>query len=319
METFRYRWQYQFSCVITMNIIKSSSCLLKATSKRAIAVAIISTASIIGLVSPQVKAVPYCDEPELPAICDSSPPRLRAQRQVVVSTMRISGELLRGLVNALNNAAMGTQIHMNNYGADDSYILLSERLGGSELRFSFPTEVLDLDCGFLCPDLGDATFYVQDLNLESIQLEWQSPNLKLSLFFESNGREIKGFHSGSIASFGDNGIPDVEIDNARLDVYLEVVASNGRLTYTVANTAFNANIQATGPCNAFGVDICQGLFHYKDRVVSEIENNVRNRLNDQTTHDRVDNVIYPILDSLRLSSINIIDVYASGDALVISY
>lgn len=256
------------------------------------------------------KVLPIPEQPLPP-----QPPQA-PQREV-----RISAPLIAALVEA---TAQGTQMHLNNHGprrgnswqvANDSYVRLPSILGGGEYRFNIPEAVKDLDCGWACPDLGDAKFYVNDLNLDRVQVGWQNPTFKLSLFFEGNGREVKGYHTGSLKSLGDNGMPDLQINNARLDVYLRPVARNGRLSYSVVKTDFNADMQATGGCKVLGFDICDFLFDYKDKLAAQVKNQVLTRLNDPALRDRVADAIQPELQRQRIGQVT--RVKTSGNDLII--
>ncbi|MBW4420876.1 MAG: hypothetical protein KME13_16840 [Myxacorys californica WJT36-NPBG1] len=289
------------------------------------AVSVTCVASAIALI-PQnaVRAIPDCTGDNPPPICEGRPPRppVPPQPEPPGQDVRVPVQLITALVN---NAVQGTQLHLNNFGPkqgkswhkpNDSFVRLPQALGGNQFPFNVPEGVKDLDCGFFCPDAGDAKFYVQDWNLSTPQVGWQSPTFKLSLLMESAGREIKGFHTGAV-SLGDNGVPDVEINNARMDVFLRPIAANGRLSYTVTRVDFNANIQATGACRIFGVDICNPLFGYKNTIVSLVETQVRTRLNDPTLQGRVANAVQPVLNQFGIRQITKVSV--SGDDLVIRH
>lgn len=293
-------------------------------------VALFSVAPIAGLTIAltshrPVQAIPDCTGDNPPPICEGRPPRppVPPQPEPPGQDVRVPTSLI---VAVINNVLPGTQLHLNNFGPkhgkswhkpNDSFVKLPTALGGMQFGFNVPEGVKDLDCGLLCPDAGDAKFYVQDWNLSSAQVGWQSPTFKLSLSMESNGREIKGFHTGSLTSLGDNGVPDVEINNARMDVFLRPIASQGRLTYTVTKVDFNASVQATGACNIFGIDICNPLFGYKNTIVSLVEAQVRTRLNDSTLRDRVANAVQPVLNQFGIRQITKVSV--SGDNLVIRH
>jgi hypothetical protein len=304
-------------------------------SKRSILRGMVGFVSALGLTgslalavsflsSQQVQAIPVCDGPNPPPVCDPRPhptPTPTPQPEPPGTNVTVPATLIATIVN---NATQGSQLHLNNLGPkhgsswhkpNDSYIRLSQTLGGAEYRFNLPEKTIDLDCGILCPDLGTGHLYVQDWNLSRTEVAWQSPQFKLSLFFESNGREIKGFHTGAV-SLGDNGLPDAQIDNARLDVYVKPVVSNGRLTYLVTSTNFSADIQATGVCNV-GVDVCDRIFKYKNELVTQVESQVRTRLNDPALRDRVAAAIQPTLNQFGIGSVTKVSV--NGDNLIIRH
>ncbi|MGF1600697.1 MAG: hypothetical protein ACFCU8_01540 [Thermosynechococcaceae cyanobacterium] len=269
-----------------------------------------------GSIAP-VGAIPIDRDPPIPEIPPSPPqppqPPQPAQREV-----RVSASLLASLANV---AVSGSQLHLNSHGprqgnswhvANDSYLRLSSTLGGGTYPFNIAEVVKDLDCGTFCPELGDAKLYVSDFNLQSTQVTWEGSAFKLSLLFESNGREIKGHNTGRL-----NLVPDVEINNARLDIFLQPIALNGRLAYRVIKTDFKANIQATGGCSIPGFGkICDWITNYKDRIVSEVKGQVLNRLNDPALRDRISNVVQPELAKVGITSVTRVRV--EGDDLVIS-
>lgn len=251
---------------------------------------------------------PIPEQPQTPP--PPQPPR-PPQREV-----RIPAPLVAGLVEA---TAQGTQMHLNNHGprrgnswqvANDSYVRLPSILGGGEYRFNIPEAVRDLDCGWACPDLGDAKFYVNDVNLDQVQLKWQNPTFKLSLFLESRDREIKGHNTGRL-----NIVPDLEMNNARLDVYVKPIAWNGRLSYSVVKTDFKADMQATGGCNIPKLDVCDWLFDYKDKLATQVKNQVLTRLNDPALRDRVADAIQPELQRQGIGQVT--RVKTSGNDLII--
>ncbi|MGB7417426.1 MAG: hypothetical protein WA902_24730 [Thermosynechococcaceae cyanobacterium] len=270
----------------------------------------------LGSIAP-VGAIPIDRDPPIPEVPPSPPeppqPPQPAQREV-----RVPATLLASLANV---AVSGSQLHLNNHGprngnswhvANDSYLRLSPTLGNGTYAFNISEVVKDLDCGIFCPDLGDAKLYVSDFNLQSTQVTWQGSAFKLSLLFESNGREIKGHNTGRL-----NLVPDVEINNARLDVFLQPIALNGRLAYRVIKTDFQANIHATGGCSIPGFGkICDWITNYKDRIVSEVKGQVLNRLNDPSLRDRISTLLQPELAKVGITSVTRVRV--EGDELVIS-
>lgn len=279
------------------------------------------------LTSKPVQAIPDCTGENPPPICE---PRPRPMPTPRLESPGIDVSIPATILSTIaNNLVQGSQLHLNNFGSkqgnswhkpNDSYIRLPQQLGGGEHRFNLPEKTVDLDCGTFCPDLGTGRFYVQDWNLQTAQVSWQHPQFKLSLVFEGNGREIKGFHTGSI-SLGDNGMPDANIDNARLDLFIRPAVLNGRLSYQVASADFNANIQATGACNlrilGFGIDGCKYLYPYKTELTKQVEAQVRARLNDPALRTQVANAIQPTLNQYGIGTITQVSV--NGDTLVIRH
>ncbi len=277
---------------------------------------ILLTSTSFGLwTAPGISIPKDFDDVPVPHEEPETEPPIPQQPQAPQKEVRIPTALLASLVES---AAGSTQIKLDNYGPrrdntwleNKSRIKLPTILGGREYRFNIPEYVKDLDCGLLCPDLGDAKFYANDVNLDGLQVEWQQSAFKLSLTFESGDREIKGHNTGRA-----NIVPDVEMNNTRLDVYLQPIARNGQLSYRVSQTDFDADIQATGGCNIPKLDICNWAFGYKDKITSQIKDQVVSRLNDDDLQDRVATLLKPELQKRGIQSVT--TVRASGSELII--
>jgi hypothetical protein len=193
-----------------------------------------------------------------------------------------------GIASVLNLAVQGSGLHLDNYGPRHGQSFQLDngswlRWGGTPRPFTLPEIQYDLDCGWICPDLGQARFYVNDLNMTSLAVGWGSPSFRATLAFESNGREVKGWYTDALIGGGpyDSLMPDVHIDNGRLAVALTPVAEGGRLSYRVASVSLSASIQATGACNLPVVgNVCDLITDYKGKVKSAIESGVRAKLSD---------------------------------------
>ncbi len=225
------------------------------------------------------------------------------------------------LVSAAFNAAVqGTGLHLDNYGPmhGQSHQLDNGswlRWGGSTYRFTLPEIQYDLDCGLLCPDIGQARFYVDNLDLSSIAVGWASPSFRTTLAFESAGREVKGWYTDATTGIeSDSLMPDVNIDNARLAVALTPTAEGGRLSYRVSSVGLTANIQATGACD-LGWDVCNFFTSYKARVKSEIENGVRAKLSDPSVRAFAAAALDTYLTGRGMPTVN--RVFIEGNVLVL--
>jgi hypothetical protein len=279
----------------------------------------LSTVASITLANATIQrslAIPACDiDPEAP-ICNPKPKPPQPPQQY--DTVTVPGFALSYIATQINAQVQDTQLHLNNLNGDTSFIKLPSAFGGGKYPFSIPKKVVDLDCGSLCLDLGDAIFYVNDWNLNQTQVSWQSPYFILSLSFESAGREIKGYHS----TLGDNGVPDVNIDNARLDVKIQPILVNGFISYKVVDTTLHGNIQATSVCDVLGIDLCNPLLGYKDMIRSTVDTQIRNRLNDPVMRQKIDAFVQPKLAQMgvpRFGTVTTSAVQASGNNLVFVY
>ena len=250
--------------------------------------------------------------------------RVLAPRSSVNFTYRGPSRVLRVpatlVASALNSAVQGTGLHLDNYGPmhgqshqlDNASFL---RWGGVRYPFSLPEIQYDLDCGLLCPDIGQARFYVDNLDLTSIAVGWASPSFRATLSFESAGREVKGWYTDATTGIeSDSLMPDVNIDNGRLSVALTPIAEGGRLSYRVASVSLSASIQATGACD-LGWDVCNFFTSYKARVKSEIENGVRTKLSDSSVRGFAAAALDTFLTGLGMPTVN--RVFVEGNTLVL--
>jgi hypothetical protein len=231
--------------------------------------------------------------------------------------LRLSAPLVAGV---LNSTVQGTQLHLDNYGPlhgqshqqDNASFL---RWGGVTYPFTLPEIQYDLDCGTFCPDIGQARFYVDDMNMTSIAVGWLRPSFRGTLAFESNGPEVKGWFTDATTGIeSDSLMPDVNIDNARLAVALTPIAEGGRLSYRVASVSLSANIQATGPCG-FIWDVCNFFTSYKAKIKSEIENGVRTKLSDPSVRAFAAAALDTFLTARGMPTVN--RVFIEGDTLVL--
>jgi hypothetical protein len=231
--------------------------------------------------------------------------------------LRVSAPLVASVINA---AVQGTALHLDNHGPlhgqshqlDNGSFL---RWGGVTYPFTLPEIQYDLDCGLFCPDIGQARFYVDEMNMTSIGVGWTRPSVRGTLAFESNGHEVKGYYTDATTGIvSDSLMPDVNIDNARLTAALTPIAEGGRLSYRVASVSLSANIQATGPCG-FIWDVCDFFGSYKSRIKSEIETRVRAKLSDSSVRGFAAAALDTFLTGRGMPTVN--RVFIEGDTLVL--
>lgn len=251
-----------------------------------------------------------------------TPRTQRIAQRAVSREFQISGALIAQL---LNNATQGTVAHFHNLGprkgdswhqARASSIQLPSILGNLKQTFDIPEVTKVLSCGSLCPSLGTAKFYVNNFDLEDISVTYLQPEFRLRLAFESDGPEVKTYIVGPLQWLNDRAVPNVEINKARLDIFLRPMAVNGGLTYEVSRSNFTADIKATGACSLAGQDICASLFNYRNFLVAQIETKSRQLLNDGTLRNRVNALLQPQLSRLGIKSVQ--SVKANGDQLVLT-
>lgn len=243
-------------------------------------------------------------------------PLILAQNSTQATPIRtdIITQLIKGVFK-------GTQIYLHNSGTkksdswhqqDASYIQLSQSLGGKKQNFNIPESQINAGA------YGTLRYYVDNIRLSQLDVTSPDDAFKLSLFFESKGTELKGYHTGRFVDFGDRGAPDIQMDNMRLDVYLTpAVDKRGRLIYDGIDVKFDADIQAGGICNIRGTDVCDRMFKYKKRIAEAIESNLRAQLNNQSTRERLATALESRLSKFGISKIVGVDL--QGNNLIIRH
>jgi hypothetical protein len=225
------------------------------------------------------------------------------------------------VASALTSVVRNSRLHLDDYGPmhGQSHQLDNGSWldwGGVRHRFTLPEIQYDLDACGPCPDIGQARFYVDNLDMSSITIGWSSPSLRGTLAFESAGTEVKGWYTdATLGVESDNAMPDVNIDNARLSVALTPVAEGGRLSYRVAGVSLTANIQATGVCHFF-FDVCDFFTDYKARVKSAIVDKVRTKLSDSSVRAFAAAGLDNFLTGLGMPTVN--RVFVEGNTIVLA-
>ena len=242
--------------------------------------------------------------------------QVKQSTKTAIKVRKINADLMARLIK---RAVGGSKLRLHNVGRkrgdsylrkNASYIQLSRLLGGTTQRFTVPETKIDAGA------YGWLRYYINDVNLSRFDMKREGSRFKLSLFFESSGTELKGYHTARFVDFGDKGAPDVQMNNMRLDVYLTPARdSRGRFTYSQADVKFNANIQASGICNFKTVNFCGTS--YKRRIAKGIESAVRAQLNNPTTRNRLAAGFAPQLRRFGIK--NIVSVRIQGSYLVIKH
>ncbi len=201
------------------------------------------------------------------------------------------------LVTAIMNSAFrGTRMRLNNYGssrrpwflANDSTLTLSSRLGGGTIRFSIPEY-----------RAGATRYYVRDVNLRGVSVTQLNTVIRIGLFYDSRGVELKGHCWGWILKCpagNDSSRPDVNIDNMRVVIRLLPTALDGSVSYGRVWVRFNGRIQARGVCRLAG-DPCNAYLRYKPLIRNAIGIAVRRQLLQIAVRRRVARALRPLLDS----------------------
>jgi hypothetical protein len=139
-------------------------------------------------------------------------------------------------------------LHLNNDGEQTS----SVTIGGTTASFEIPVEKRDLP--FPLP--GSGLFTIRNMDLQSATMSRAGTAFETRLQFETNGVEVKGYHS----TLGDLSMPDFQMSPIVLAATTGLGVRNGRLTMGFTNTRLEARIASTGACNVYTLDWCNYLF-----------------------------------------------------------
>jgi hypothetical protein len=229
-------------------------------------------------------------------------------RQIV--TRRIPTSLLTSAVQGL---FIGTRIHLNNWkrvanwpGAEgvpnDAFIRFGEGLGNIEVRFDIPES-----------RSHPYVYYVNDINLRNITAGVEGEYFKLTFFLEDSGTEFRGFCYSKAnllcKSGGDSSAPDIEMNNAKIEVLLKPVGYFGDLTFGEVNVRMTADIRAHGV--AAGLDLLPIGEAYKRSIRAAFERSIRQVLNTDSVRRMVSNEFRPILTSQGVGTIQTVELSPS--------
>jgi hypothetical protein len=238
------------------------------------------------------------------------------------------------LTTALEGGLRETEVHLNNYGqeneelpeswyrSNDAYLRLGAGLGGGEIRFGIPeSRSARGPFRFL--------YYVQDVNVVADSVAVTLPGgpqdltLTVRFPFEEEGTEFKGHcltsSGGSCLGSKDSIAPDIQLDDAYVDVLLQPTVTAGTLTFDVVDVRFAGDVQAGGLCNInlgfFAFDLCDTLGRYKDQITTAITTTVFSAFSEGDLQGQVAAGIQPFLAALGIG--DILSLRREGAELVI--
>jgi hypothetical protein len=168
-----------------------------------------------------------------------------------------------GFLLVANAFLTQVRLHLNNDQEQSS----SVTIGDETSAFDIPAEVRDLP--FPLP--GSGLFTIRNMDLQRATIARSAPTsanpFDVSLRFESDGVEVKGYHS----TLGDLAMPDFQMSDIVLGAAARLGVRNGQLVLGFTDTRLQAGIASTGACNVFGLDWCNHLFGASGKLRSSFE------------------------------------------------
>lgn len=197
------------------------------------------------------------------------------------------------------------RLHLNNDKDQSSFVTI----GGVTSSFDIPAEEKDLP--FPLP--GSGLFFIRDMNLDGARMARAANAFDVQLRFESNGIEVKGYHS----TLGDIAMPDFQMSNITLGATASLGVRHGKLVVGFSHPHLDAGIASTGACNVFGVDWCNALFGASGCLRQSFEREAITQLNGSTIQSALTTSLADALASQGISG-TIGSVTVQGDLIVIT-
>ena len=214
----------------------------------------------------------------------------------------------------------GLKIHLNNYGSrhgtswykgGSSYVTLPPALGGSHHAFS------------LSPiNKFPFRYYINDVNLQSINVTTSKNRFLLQLKFEDRGTEIKGRCAGKGAKRylcvkgSDRSAPDVQMNQALASVYLTPSVRNNSLSFSTVSTNFNAKIRVGKTCRKLG-SLCTSVFDYKSYIKKEVNKALKKVIDKNSIRDKIASTLRNELAKKGIQKI--VGVRIQGNKLIVRF
>jgi hypothetical protein len=161
---------------------------------------------------------------------------------VLAAEQRIPGA---DIARVLDDALTGTQVHLDQDLVEgtkrtpQSFVELPEALGQRRLVFSVPEQRFNLESA------GQVEYRVNDVNLSQLRLKATDRDFVLTLYFESDGKEVLARHSGGMVDLG-GAVPDLQMNQMKMDVTLTPGTSKDRPVFSEARVTFDAEIHPDG-------------------------------------------------------------------------
>ena len=163
-------------------------------------------------------------------------------------------------IGALNATFDGISLRLNNYTPEEHYYSAEDVSAFYKPDDSYLTvDALDLDIAFDIPlERQDPySIYINDVNSTSFEPDARSRKALITIYFEENGTEIIGNCVDNVICIC--GDPKINLDEMKIEVWLSVGASAGRMTITDIDAVLSSTFEETGPCVdnacAFACDI----------------------------------------------------------------
>lgn len=180
---------------------------------------------------------------------------------------------------AFNTALSSTKIHLDNYWKkqgrtnwhkDTSYILFPN---GAKQSFPIP------EYRFNVTKYRQLKYYIDDMNTSSIKSTINGSRIQTTLYFESQGEEVKAkcirrrFKKWNECSLKME--RDIHLNNSILSMSLRPVAYKGSISYANAAVDFKTDLRISSKlCQSFK-GICKNI---ESRIKNELTNNIENKL-----------------------------------------
>jgi hypothetical protein len=206
----------------------------------------------------------------------------------------------------------GTQIRLNNYRGNDSFVRLPTSLGGLRIPFTIPVE-----------RHGAFSYYVRDINLSNIGVNRVGGAIRLRFQFESGGpAELKGRCRGPVwdCPFGsDSTAPDGQLNNLRVDVSLTPARFYSRDSRSVDLSFGDVRVAASVSADIHGIiGEVPGIDGFiEEEIKEQLSTRIRAMIDQRSVRALVAANLRPVLDRLGIGTIQ--EVRFVGSTLLIRH
>lgn len=158
-------------------------------------------------------------------------------------------------------------LHLNNDSGQGGTANQTSDITINGVTSSFDIPVAKKDLPFPLP--GSGLFYIRNMDKDGADIEQvgSGNSFKVTLSFEEQGTEIKGYHS----SLGDSGMPDFQLSNIDVTAGAALRVRSAKLGVAFLNSHLEAGIASTGGCNVLGLDWCNVLFGTSGEIQQKFE------------------------------------------------
>ncbi len=229
------------------------------------------------------------------------------------------------LASAVQDIFSDARIHLNNYGSKngssmkkhDSYIKLPDSMGGMRTLLTLPEYNFSLtnQDGRPYPYFGNPHYYINDINLDVVQVSTKSNGYVMTLYFENLHDEFIGESEGG----GAPDPPEIQLDNLRVVLEFMPAPLDGLIVADYKKIEVIGDFRGMGSSCDYGpVDICKKLYaSYEEDVIKQLRREITELLEKPYNRLAFGRALKPWMKVYGIGEVTRISL--SGDILYIDH